>query len=530
MWRMVTRGLVLGLLVMSLVSSVSAQTEFIAFLEKPVPNETVSGMVLVQGWAVDPVGISRIDLIVDGLYVHSANLSIPRTDVVESNPDWSGTQNRLPGYQTGFSAARYSNGTHTVMVRIFTEDNKVYEVGQRTIVVDNTINQPPFGYLETPDSVAVYDVNGSFPVSGWAADVDGIARIDVQIDGLSTQSANYGDPRPDVHNSFPDLPSSLYSGFLSQVDSTRLIDGIHTMTVRATDRNGLSRVIGRRTIQVFNSENNLRPFGSLDQPQRDAVLFGNCENSGPVVSPPFTPENRITPVRGWALDLGTREDTGRVAYAELLIDGVRWYSTDDCRFVTAYGALVDCYGMPRPDVARYFPTHPDSPRAGYYFAMDVGSLYKAGVNEGAHVLKVRVGDQEQTFAELPGTAGIPVFFSCMRNNTFAPVGYIDFPGNYDYVKGTVQFLGWAVQQVATVEIQIDGVVAGVAEYGFLRTDVQAAYPSYGLVAQRSGWRFNMDTTQLADGRHRLTVTALSTTGGQRAEIGSVDFYVDNIQQ
>jgi N-acetylmuramoyl-L-alanine amidase len=528
---MVTRGLVLGLLVMSLVSSASAQTEFIAFLEKPVPNETVSGMVLVQGWAVDPVGISRIDLIVDGQYVHSANLSIPRTDVIESNPDWSGTQNRLPGYQTGFSAARYSNGTHTVMVRIFTENNKVYEVGQRTIFIDNTINQPPFGYLETPDSVAVYDVNGSFPVSGWAADVDGIDRIDVQIDSLSTQSAVFGDPRPDVHNSFPDLPSSLYSGFLAQVDSTRLIDGVHTMTVRVTDRKGLSRVIGRRTIQVFNSENNLRPFGSLDQPQRDAMLFGNCGAPGTVVSPPIDPENRITPVRGWALDLGTRGDTGRVAYAELMVDGVRWYSTDNCRFDEDFDAFVDCYGLPRPDVAKYFPTHPDSPRAGFYFAMDVGYLVSpVGLPEGRHVLKVRVGDQEQTFAELPSTSGVPVFFACIGRSTFAPIGYIDFPHNFDYVKGTVQFFGWALPFVSTVEIQIDGTVAGLAEYGFLRTDVHAAYPTYKNAAYQSGWRFNMDTTQLSDGRHRMTVTALSTSGGQRAEIGSVDFYVDNIKQ
>jgi N-acetylmuramoyl-L-alanine amidase len=528
---MVTRGLVLGLMIVSLVSTASAQTEFIAFLEKPVPDETVSGMVLVQGWAVDPVGISRIDLIVDGQFVHSANLSIPRTDVVDSHPDWGGIQNRLPGFQTGFSAARYSNGTHTVMVRIFTENNKVYEVGQRTIVVDNSINQPPFGYVESPDSVTVYDVNGSFPVTGWAADGDGIARIDVQIDNLSTQSAVYGDPRPDVHNSFPDSPSMLYSGFRAQIDSTRLTDGVHTLNVRATDRQGLSRVIGRRTVQVFNSENNLRPFGSLDQPQRDAVLFGNCGDPGPVISPLIDPENRITPVRGWALDLGTREDTGRVAYAELLIDGVRWYSTDDCRFDSSFGAYVDCYGLPRPDVAKYYPTHPDAPRAGFYFAMDVGSLYSlAGLREGPHVLKIRVGDQEQTFAELPGTAGIPVFFSCIRSNTFAPVGYIDYPASFDYVKGTVQFLGWAVAQVSTVEISIDGVVAGLAEYGFLRTDVQAAYPTFSSAALRSGWRFNFDTTQLSDGRHRLTVTALGTSGGARAEIGSVDFYVDNINQ
>ncbi len=526
MWRMVTRGLVLGLMFMSLCSSVSAQTEFIAFLERPLAGETVSGMVLVQGWAVDQVGISRIDLIVDGKFLHSANLAIPRTDIIDAHPDWGGTQNRLPGFQTGFSAANYSNGTHTVMVRIFTEDNKVYEIGQRTVQIDNTINQPPFGYLETPDTVGIYDVNGSFPVSGWVADVDGIARVDVQIDNLSTQSAVHGDPRPDVGNAFPDLPSALFSGFLSQVDSSRLLDGVHTLVVKATDRNGLTRTIGRRTIQVFNNENNLRPFGSLDQPQRDAVLFGNCDPTAPVVSPLFNVADRNTPVRGWALDLGTREDTGRIAYAELLIDGVRWYSSDDCRFVVAYNSLVDCYGFPRHDVAKYYPTHPDAPRAGFYFAMDVGALWNAGVRQGSHTLKVRVGDLEQTFADLPNTSGVPVFFSCIRIDTFAPIGYIDFPHNFDYVKGTVQFLGWAAERVSGIEITIDGTVAGMAEYGFLRSDVAAAYPSSN--ALRSGWRFNMDTTQLADGRHRMTVTALDS-GGQRAEIGSVDFYVDNLR-
>ncbi|MGK2856234.1 MAG: hypothetical protein ACSLFQ_03405 [Thermoanaerobaculia bacterium] len=528
MWRMVTRGLVLGLMFVSLVSSASAQTDFIAFLEKPLASETVSGMVLVQGWAVDPVGISRIDLIVDGKFVHSANLAIPRTDVIDAHPDWGGYQNRLPGFQTGFSAANYSNGTHTVMVRIFTEDNKAYEIGQRTIFIDNSINQPPFGFVETPDTVGVYDVNGSFPVSGWVADVDGIARVNVEIDNLATQAAVYGDPRPDVGNSFPDLPSALFSGFLAQVDSTRLQDGVHSLTVKATDRNGLTRTIGRRTIQVFNSENNLRPFGSLDQPQRDGVLYGNCGPVGPIVSPVIDVSNRITPVRGWALDLGTREDTGRIAYAELMIDGVRWYSTDDCRFDPTFNAYVDCYGLPRPDVSKYYPTHPDSPRSGYYFAMDVGTLIsRGGLREGHHTLKVRVGDLEQTFADLPHTSGVPVFFSCIRPDLFAPIGYIDFPHNFDYVKGTVQFFGWAVPDVATVEISIDGTVAGLGEYGFLRTDVAAAYPTFAN-ATRTGWRFNMDTTQLADGRHRLTVTALSSIG-VRSEIGSVDFYVDNLR-
>lgn len=527
-WRMVTRGLVLGLVLLGVVAPASAQTDFFAFLEKPAAGETVSGVVLVQGWAVDPTGISRVDLIVDGQYYHSANIDIPRIDVVEANPNWEGNQVLLPGFQTGFLASRLSNGSHTVMVRIFTEDNRVFEVGERTINVDNSINQAPFGYVEAPGSVSIFDVNGSFPVTGWVVDVDGIERVDVLIDSTVVQGAVHGSPRPDVGNTVPDLPSATFSGFLAQVDSTRFIDGVHTLTVRALDKKGLTRTIGRRTIQIFNSENNLRPFGSLDQPQRDALLWGNCNVAPPPISPPINPNVPITPIRGWALDLGTREDTGRVAYAELLIDGVQWGSTDDCVFSPTFNAFIYCYGLPRPDVAKYYPTHPDALRSGFFFPIDVGALINLGVREGHHAIKIRVGDQEQTFADIPSTSGVPVFFGCIQGSFFNPIGYIDVPRNYDFVNGMVTFLGWAmddsVRTVAAVEIMIDGQIAGLAEYGFLRTDVRAAYPTYQQ--DRVGWRFNMDTTQLSDGRHRLTVTAISATGA-RGEIGSVDFYTDN---
>lgn len=527
-WRMVTRGLVLGFILLGVAAPASAQSDFFAFLEKPLPGETVSGVVLLQGWAVDPMGISRVDLIVDDQFFHSADLDVPRTDVIEAHPDWNGQQTLLPGFQTGFLASRLSNGPHTVMVRVFTEDNRVFEVGERTIHVDNSINQPPFGYLENPGSQAIFDVNGSFPVSGWVVDVDGIERVDVLIDSTVVQGAVYGDARPDVSNSLPDFPSSTFSGFLAQVDSTRFVDGVHTLTVRALDRKGLTRTIGRRTIQIFNTENNLRPFGSLDQPQRDAVLYGNCNVAPPPISPPINPLSPITPIRGWALDLGTRQDTGRVAYAELMIDGVIWGSTDDCHFNPTFNAFIYCYGLPRPDVAKYYPTHPDSPRSGFFFPIDVGSLINLGVREGHHTLKIRVGDQEQTFADIPHTAGVPVFFSCIQANFFNPIGYIDVPRNFDYVGGIVSFLGWAmddnVRTIAAVEIMIDGQVAGIAEYGFLRTDVRAAYPTFQQ--DRVGWRFNMDTTQLSDGRHRLTVTAISSQGA-RSEISSVDFYSNN---
>jgi len=534
MWRWVTRGLVVGCLFLLFPAAVFAQ-QFVAVLETPQEGETVSGMVLVRGFALDQADISRVDLLVDDQFQHSANINIPRIDVIQAYPDYKGIQTRRPGFMVGFSASRFPDGAHTISVRVITGDNRSFEIGRRTIIINNSINQSPFGSVDIPDTSAIFDVNGSFPVVGWAADIDGVKSVDILVDNLTYQAAVYGDPRPDVGNTFPDLPSALLSGFVAFVDSTRIPEGVHSLAVRVTDRLGLARIIRRQNIQVFNSTNNLRPFGYIDEPLRDAVLYGTCNQlTAPCqvspCPPNFQPNEHITPVRGWALDLGTREDTGRIAYAELLIDGARVTSTDNCRFDTNLNAYVDCKGIARYDVSRYYPNYPDAPRAGYVFALDVGELIaQRFFRPGGHTLKVRVGDQEQTFADIPNTSGIPVFFTCSSDRQdFASLGYIDYPPKFEFLNGTVTFFGWAVDEnngVQNVELLIDGVLLGIAQYGSQRTDVQAAYPTI-FNSLFSGWRFTFDTRQLSDARHRLTVRVLDRQGN-RSEIGSIDFFVDN---
>ncbi len=532
MCKGIARGLFLGFMLVLSVPAAFAQG-FIGTLETPNEAEIVYGMVLVRGFALDNQQVSKIELFVDDQFQHSVNINVPRIDIIESYPNYPGIHQRQPGFQTGFLASRFTNGPHTLSLRATLADNRVIEFGRRTIQIDNTLNQPPFGAIDIPDQSGIYDANGSFPVVGWVTDVDGIERVDVQIDNLNMQSAIYGDTRPDVSNAFPDLPAALFSGFIAHIDTTRVQDGVHTLVVRATDRQGLSRVIGRRSIQVFNSTNNLRPFGFIDEPRRDAVLYGtNCSEVPPCrVSPcsPLNTRSHITPVRGWALDLGTRADLGRVSYAELLVDGVRWYSTDQCSYNGDFRAYVNCYGLPRFDVARYYPTYPDSPRAGFLFTLDVGSLLALGVRPGHHVLKVRVGDQEQTFADIPNTSGIPVFFQCATDlPDFPSIGFIDSPRNAAFVKGDVTFLGWAIDEnggVQEVQILVDGNLLGKAQLGIPRTDVQAAYPMI-RDSLNSGWKFTADTRKLSDARHRLTVRVIDRQGIATI-IGSSDFYVDN---
>ena len=532
MWRWVTRGLILTLLAL-LAPALLAQT-FTADLERPDPTRVQSGIVLVQGWVLDPHAVTKIELWVDDTFQHEAVKFLPRLDLIEAFPDYPGIHVARPGFITGFTANRFTDGPHTVEVRVTLSNGDIHSVGRRTININNSVNQPPMGFVDIPDAGPIHNAAGAFPVSGWTADVDGIDRIEVLIDDGVMQDAMYGDPRPDVGTSFPDFSGALYSGWVANVDTTRVQNGVHLLTVRSIDRKGMSQLIGRRQIQVINNDQFLRPFGFIDEPQRDAVLYGTgCsgdEEEPPLVSPPIRPEQHITPVRGWALDLGTRRDVGRVAYVALMIDGVEWISTDACG-VNSLGRFANCYGIPRYDVQRYYPTFPDAPRAGFLFTLDVGALMTLGVRPGNHNLSVRVGDREQTFADLPNRDGIPVWFECASNQFNTPgQGFIEFPTPFDFVTGDVTFRGWAVipedsERLVAVEILVDGNFVGSATLGFRRDDIEDLFP-FVLGARNSGWMFTMDTRRLGNSRHRVTARTVDAQG-TRTEIGSVDFYVQN---
>jgi hypothetical protein len=529
MWRWATRGLVLTLMALLLTPALVAQTEFLGGLDRPDGSVTQSGIVLIQGWFLDPGAISKIQLYIDDQFVHDQVLfNQPRIDISEAYPNYPGIHTARPGFVTGFLSSNYTNGPHTIEIIVVMSDGRHIPMGRRTINIDNTVNQSPFGFVDIPDLRGTYNASGSFPVTGWAADGDGVNRVDVLIDGSVMQAAMYGDARPDVAAVYPDFPPAAFSGFVAHVDTTRIADGVHTLTVRVIDKFGLSREIGRRVVQVLNSDNNLKPFGYIDEPKRDATLYGTqCnDEGGGGFSPPVRPQEHITPVRGWALDLGTRTGTGGVAYVELVIDGKEWLSTDDCGFL--FGGYANCYGLPRFDVQRFYPNYPNAPRAGFMFTMDVGALMSLGVRPGHHILKVRVGDREQTFADIPNPDGIPVFFTCAEDTfNFASFGFIDQPTTFDFVGGDVTFSGWVIDEngVNQVEILIDGNFVGVAQYGFIRTDVEAEYPS-GRASRTSGWRFTMDTRRLSNARHRLTVRTRDN-GANNDIIGSVDFYVAN---
>lgn len=361
---------------------------------------------------------------------------------------------------------------------------------------------------------------GNLPIHGWCLDDDGVAAVDIFIDGRIVGRADYGRRRTGVENRFPSFPDSAAAGFGFNLDTTRYHNGTYTVQPRCRSLTGEITFLPARQLQFTNTVLNLAPFGSIGFPPRNANLFGDCNN--------FT---TLSVIDGWALDAGVEIGDEGIGYLELLVDGSILANTRrDCFFDEASGFLYNCAGLVRQDVERAYPGYKDSPRAGYRFALNIGSLIDFGFVRGFHVLTIRAGDISGQVANI---AEIPVFFSCRADEPDeAAFGQIFMPRNGQILNDTIVFNGWALDAagVERVEIWVDGEKIGDAFYGAIRGGVSARYPFPNYPdSPAPGWSFTLDTTQFVDGDHNLQVFVVDVNDppGFKVLIGERDFRVDN---
>lgn len=565
-------GLLALLVTAGIAVAQGAQAQPIGAIDSPTAGQTVSGIVRVSGFVLDFNPVDRIELLVDGVVVNRADLNLPRADVLEVFPNYANSPTSRPGFLSSFLARNLTNGPHSVRVRVTESSQLFFDLGPVTVIVDNSINQAPFGYIDTPAEGVVEGANGSFPVTGWAIDDENVDHGDILVDGQIVMgwvgrglpsSAVYGSTRPDVRAAFPDVPNSLFTGFIANVDTTRFLNGMHTVSVRVTDNRGASRVIGTRRVQVINNGSNLAPFGRVDFPLDKASLLcsgvfaappppgpGPCPSPCPPPGPPTPGVPTIIPniVNGWALDVGSRLDKGQVSYVELLLDGVIIANTRrDC--FQSGSALVNCYGINRPDVARLYPGYVNADNAGFLFTFsfirDPFSNLLAVVRQtaigfqivgftvpGKHTLALRVGDEEETVIQI-GAMSVDILCDSSPANDRPAFGYIDSPGVYQFINGLFRVSGWAfdyddIRVTAGIEdgieIDVDGQVIARTNNDLARPDVPSADPRVNT--QFVGFSIPLDTTRLTDGEHDLVVYVVDAPG-RRSEIGRKKFVVDN---
>jgi len=535
---------------------VSAQP--IGVIDQPTGGQTVSGVVKVTGWVLDFNQLDRVELLVDGTVVNRADTNLPRADVLEVFPTYVNSATPNPGFVSSFLANRFANGPHAISVRVTEASQATFIIGPITLLFDNSINQAPFGYIDIPGPAGVEGTDGPMPVSGWAIDDEDVDHIDFLMDGQIVagsvgrglpSTAVYGTTRPDVQAAFPDVPNSLYSGFSANVDTSKLINGIHQLSVRVTDNEGASRLIGTRTIQVINNGANLAPFGQIDFPLDKSSFF--CTTIDVGIPSPCTPDVcgfvLSNVVAGWALDVGARLDHGQVSFVELLLDGALIANTrSDCTQVGQ--TLVNCYGINRPDVARNYSGYVNADNAGFLFNFGLVTSVEDTTGAcpgmiaivlpngdirgctlpGKHTLAVRVGDEEETVTQL-GAMSVEVLCDSSASRDFPAFGYIDTPSDYQFINGLFTVFGWAYDfnGVQRIEVDVDGHVVGTATYGLARPDVPRNDPR--APSNTLGFAFNLDTTKLSDSEHDLVIYVVDNLVGTpgRTEIGRRKFVVNN---
>lgn len=94
---------------------------------------------------------------------------------------------------------------------------------------------PVHACLDEPSAGAT--LQGSDRVRGWALDAAGVDSIDILVDGLSVGQATLGQSRPDVQTAYP-LYNNGNSGFFYELDTTKIKDGAHTLSIKVNGKTG----------------------------------------------------------------------------------------------------------------------------------------------------------------------------------------------------------------------------------------------------------------------------------------------------
>jgi beta-N-acetylglucosaminidase len=541
----------------------------IGYIDVPTYGSTIKGEINVSGWFLDGSGVSKIEVMVDGKGMGEAQYGNPRVDVNKAFPSY---QNENSGYKFALDTKKLTNGQHSLLVRETGKNGTTKDLDRLLV---NVQNLPVIGSLDTPSNGS--SIKDEIDVHGWFLDVSGISKVEVLVDGKSMGEAKYGIDRPDVKKAFSNYQIAN-SGYQLTLNTKNLPNGQHAIKIRETSNNGATKDLDSIMVDVQN----LLVIGSLDTPSYGSTIkdeidvhgwfldvsgiskvevlvdgksmgeaqigidrpdvkkaFSNYQiaNSGyqfplntknlpngqhsitvretgitgfkkdldsvqvnvqnlPVVGSLDTPSNGSTingeiDVHGWFLDLSG------VSRIEVLIDG------------KSIGQAQ--IGIDRPDVKKAFPKYQIS-NSGYKFTL----ITKLLMN-GQHSLTVREFGENGAVKDLD---------SIMVNVQSLPViGSLDTPAFGSTIKDEINVNGWFLDAsgVTKIEVLVDGNSMGEARYGIDRPDVKQAFPKYQNA--NSGYQFSLNTRQLTNGQHFLTVRETGNNG----VVKNLDSHLVNVQ-
>jgi hypothetical protein len=207
-------------------------------LETPDVRATLNNNGSGSGWALDNVGISRVEVLIDGQKATDAIYGLSRPDIAAL---WGTTfpNSSQSGFSFVLDTTKFTTGEHTLAIRLSDAAGNTTVIGTRTIVFQNlvfTISTTSLtrGTRNQPYSMQLGAVNGRAPFT-WTL-----------VSGS--------------------LPSGLSMNVSGLISGTPTVSGLFTFVVRATDSIGATAVASL-TLQVVSDIEQLRIIssGALDQ-------------------------------------------------------------------------------------------------------------------------------------------------------------------------------------------------------------------------------------------------------------------------
>jgi hypothetical protein len=241
--------------------------------DTPEGNSTgVSGAIGATGWALSRDGVRSIGIWREPVgenpsgLVFIGNASIipgARPDVAQAYPGYPennfgwGYMILTNEFPNSNGQPGLGNGAYDLHAIVTDNDGESVDLGVRTITVNNATSVLPFGTIDTPTQ----DGTASGPAFinfGWVLTpqpniipIDG-STINVYIDEMFQGHPVYNNYRIDIATTFPGLQNSQGAVGYYSIDTTKLTNGLHTVSWVATDSAGNRQGIGSRFFNVQN--------------------------------------------------------------------------------------------------------------------------------------------------------------------------------------------------------------------------------------------------------------------------------------
>ncbi len=274
------------------VTAVTAGPPFGSF-DTPANNTTgVAGAIAVTGWALDSVEVTKVDIWrdpVSGEATGSNGLVYigDAVFVADARPDVEGLFPAAPlNYRAGWGyslltnflpnnnggAGGSGNGAYNLHAIAHNKSGAILDLGTRTITADNAHATKPFGTIDTPGQGGTAS-GSAYVIFGWALTqnpnvipFDG-STITVYVDNLPVGHPTYNQFRSDIATLFPGHQNSDGAVGFFYIDTTKLTNGVHTISWTVFDNVGHGDGIGSR---YFNVQNN--GSGGSAAPEEAMVL------------------------------------------------------------------------------------------------------------------------------------------------------------------------------------------------------------------------------------------------------------------